>query len=339
MRRAHADDRYRLRSGASRVTAAAGMPADQRAPLPVLPWPPRLSPGDRVALVSPAGTPTDRNIARAVALLESWGFVPVLGEHAASRDARAGYLAGSDAERAADLRAAWLDPSIAAVFCLRGGYGSMRLIDLLDFDELGAAPGKLLIGSSDITALHQAWNARLDIGTLFSPMIGTADLLDDEITTENVRSALVDPGGSLLFGGPDSECMVPGEAVGTLVGGNLSLIAASIGAPEFRLPIGGIGLLEEVHEEPYRLDLLLLELKRCGWLDSLSAIALGSWEDCGDPDEVRALLAEYVAPLGIPAVWQLGFGHCAAAIVLPLGVEARLVSNADNPRIELSRPM
>ena len=300
--------------------------------------PPRLAQGDRVALVSPAGPPTAKNLARAIALIESWGFVPVVGENAGVVDVRAGYLAGSDAQRAADLRSAWLDPSIAAVFCLRGGYGSMRLLDLLDFDELRSAPPTLLIGSSDITALHQAWNARLDIATLFSPMIATPDLLDDEVTTVNVRTALLHPQSLAVLRGTEARSLVFGEATGVLVGGNLSLISASIGAPEFLLPVGGIGLLEEVHEEPYRLDLLLLQLKRSGWLDSLSAIALGSWEDCGDPGEVEELLAEYLTPLGIPVIWQLGFGHCASAIVVPLGIQARLVSD-DDPRIEVVEPI
>jgi muramoyltetrapeptide carboxypeptidase len=312
--------------------------ASQESMLPQRRRPARLSREDRIALVSPAGPPTSENLTRAVTLIESWGFVPVVAEHAGAVDRRAGYLAGSDAQRAADLRSAWLDPSIAAVFCLRGGYGSMRLLDLLDFDELRAAPTKLLIGSSDITALHQAWNSRVDVATLFSPMIGTRDLLDDPVTTENVRMALQHPESLSVLRGSEARSLVSGEATGVLVGGNLSLISASIGAPEFRLPIGGIGLLEEVHEEPYRLDLLLLQLRRSGWLDSLAAVALGSWEDCGDPDEVEALLAEYLTPLGIPVIWQLGFGHCASALVVPLGIQGRLVSD-DDPRIEVVEPI
>lgn len=300
--------------------------------------PPRLAQGDRVAIVSPASPPTAEHMARAVALVENWGFVPVVGENAGAVDRRAAYLAGSDAQRASDLRSAWLDPSIAAVFCIRGGYGSLRLLDLLDFDELSTAAPKLLVGSSDITALHQAWNARLDVATLLSPMIGTADLLDDDVTTANVRAALLQPESATVLRGEHAESLVRGDATGVLVGGNLSLISASIGAPEFLLPTGGIGLLEEVHEEPYRLDLLLLQLKRSGWLDSLSAVALGSWEDCGEPDEVKDLLAEYVTPLGVPVIWQLGFGHCASAIAVPLGVEARLISD-DDPRIEVVQPM
>lgn len=298
--------------------------------------PRRLREGDRVALVSPAGPAPSDDIDLAVALLRTWGLDPVLGAHARSVDARARYLAGSDVDRAADLRWAWLEPSITAVFCLRGGYGSMRTLDLLDFDELREAPPKLLVGSSDITALHQAWRHWLDVETLFAPMVATDAVLRDPVAAALLRSALLDAAPPRTVVGRSARTMLAGSASGPLTGGNVTLLAASIGAPEFVLPTGGIGLIEEVHEEPYRLDLLLLELKRSGWFDSLGAIALGSWEDCGDPREVEDLLAEYVLPLGIPAIWQLGFGHCAGAVSIPLGVDAHLVGDDGVPRIELT---
>jgi len=301
--------------------------------------PPRLRRGDRVALVSPAGRPPEEQLARGVALLESWGLVPVAASNLAGAHHRADYLAGSDADRAADLTAAWLDPEVAAVFCVRGGYGSMRILDLLDFGLLRTALPKLLLGSSDVTALHQAWHHELAVATLFSPMIATGDLLDDPVATARLHDALFGEPGVRALSTPATEVLSPGTVEGTLVGGNLSLLAASVGAPEFRPPVGAIGLLEDVTEEPYRLDNLLLQLRRAGWFEGLVGLALGSWVECGDPTEVTALLQEYADPLGVPVLSEVGFGHCAAAWSVPLGVRGRLVADPASPRLEVCLPL
>lgn len=289
--------------------------------------PPAVRRGDRVALVAPASPPEPEHIAAASALLESWGLTVVLGAHVKRRDRTARYLAGSDQERAADLQQAWLDTTVRAVVCLRGGYGSMRVIDHLDFGAMATVRPKLLVGSSDITALHQAWASHLGLATLFAPMPGTSDLLDDLEAAESLRRGMFEFAAGQTLAGAEAEEMVPGSAEGVIVGGNLSLVAAAVGAPEWRLPDGGIGLLEEVHEEPYRLDLLLLELKRSGWLTALDGLALGSWEDCGDAAEVKEVLRAYVTPLDVPVVWQLGFGHCRGALSVPLGVDAVLATD------------
>lgn len=287
-----------------------------------------------MALVAPASPPAPEQIEAATALLASWGLTVVVGAHADRRDRPAGYLAGTDDERAADLQQAWLDPTVRAVVCLRGGYGSMRVIDQLDFAAMEAAGPKLLVGSSDITALHQAWASHLGLATLFAPMPATSDLLDDPATADSLRRGMFEFGAEQTLAGPEAEAMVPGCAEGVTVGGNLSLVAAAIGAPEWRRPEGGIGLLEEVHEEPYRVDLLMLELKRSGWLAGLDGLALGSWEDCGDAREVKEVLRSYVTPLDIPVIWQLGFGHCRGALSVPLGVKAVLTT--DPPRITIN---
>jgi muramoyltetrapeptide carboxypeptidase len=289
--------------------------------------PPAVRRGDRVALVAPASPPQPEHTEAARALLESWGLSVVLGAHVGRRDRYASYLAGSDKERAADLQEAWLDPSIRAVVCLRGGYGSMRVIDHLDFAGMAAAGPKLLVGSSDITALHQAWAVHLGLTTLFAPMPATTDLLDDPDATASLHRGMFEFGEGQTLAGAEAEEMIPGTAEGPIVGGNLSLIAAAVGAPEWRVPVGGIGLLEEVHEEPYRLDLLLLALKRSGWLAGLDGLALGSWEDCGDPAAVKEVLRAYVTPLDVPVVWQLGFGHCRGALSIPLGADGVITTD------------
>ena len=293
-----------------------------------------LSPGDRVALVATSGPVDPARLSRSIELLRSWDLDPVPYPSASARHARADYLAGDDAVRAADLEAAWCDPSIAAVFCLRGGYGSIRLLDRLDVDRLRSAPPKPLFGSSDVTAVHELWNGRLGTPTWFGPMLGTDALLEDALATEGLRRALFEPLAGREYSAPGAEALVAGTATGRVVGGTLSLLRMTIGSAESDGldRSGAIVLLEDVTEEPYRLDALLSSLLRAGWFDGVAGIALGSWESCGDPSEVQSLMLELLAPLGVPLVWELGFGHCANAHTLPLGVEATLHADG-RPRL------
>ncbi|KRC58682.1 hypothetical protein ASE14_19270 [Agromyces sp. Root81] len=285
-----------------------------------------LSPGARVALVAPSGPPPSELLARSLELLVEWGLEPVVYPSATAEHPRARYLAGSDSQRAADLQDAWCDETIDAVFCARGGYGSVRMIDLLDHEALAAATPKPLCGSSDVTGIHEYWLERLGLATWFTPMTATADLLDDPDAVESLRRAVFEPASGRTFTAPDAETIVAGEAHGRIIGGNLSLLAMTLGA--HGRPVadhsGCIALLEDVDEEPYRLDGLLTSLLRAGWFDGVAGIALGSWKGCGDLAEVRALAEELLAPLGIPLVWELGFGHGPRASSVPLGVQGTL---------------
>lgn len=294
-----------------------------------------LASGSRVRLITPSGPGTEEGRDRALAILRGWGLEVVPGAHLNEQDWRR-YLAGPDRDRAADLVEAWTDPDTDAVVALRGGYGAMRLLDGLDWEALRAARlrrdgrPKLLVGSSDITALHQAFRVHLGVPTLFTPMPGTAPFRSETVQAD-VHRWFFEPWAGLSLRGPVARTLVPGTATGVLEGGNLSLVAASIGAPEHRHP-RGIALLEDVGEDLYRLDNLLIQLQRSGWFTRARAVALGSWEGCGDPDgapgEIRRLLREYLEPLGIPVAWELGFGHDPEALSVPLGVPARLTAPA-----------
>jgi muramoyltetrapeptide carboxypeptidase len=190
----------------------------------------------------------------------------------------------------------------------------------------------VLVGSSDITALHQAIGARLGVPTLFGPMI--AGGLFDPVAQENLRHALFEPDRVLT--GPATTTLAPGVAEGMLVGGNLSLIAAGLAAAEGPAPPeGAIVLLEDVDEAPYRLDRMITQLLRAGWFTGANGIALGSWTRCGPLSDVSAVMADLVGSLGIPAVWELGFGHCAGQLTIPLGVPATL--NADEGTLSIDR--
>lgn len=298
-----------------------------------LPRPPALESGDRVALVAPAGPAQSDQVERGAKLLTAWGLRIEIGAHALDRHPRLGYLAGADAERAADFTRAWLDPDVAAVFCVRGGYGSQRVLDHLRWAELAAAPPKLLVGSSDITALHSFVNDRLGVVSLFAPMAATHAFLDDPAARENLRVALFEPEKITELTRPSARPLVGGHAHGRLVGGNLSLLAADLGSGHPLPPPGSIAILEDIGEDPYRIDRYLTQLLRAGWFDRVAGIALGSWQDCGDPADVRAVLADRLGPLGVPTIEELGFGHCSAALTIPLGATAELDADAATLRL------
>ncbi|CAM3432543.1 LD-carboxypeptidase [Kibdelosporangium persicum] len=292
--------------------------------------PARLRPGSRVALVAPSGPVAPSLLNAGIKHLESWGLRVEIGEHVLDRHPKLPYLAGADADRAADLQAAWCDPDVDAVFCVRGGYGTLRMVDLLDWDAMAAAGPKLFAGSSDITVLHEAFLQHLNVATLFAPMVGTDGFVADAAAREHFRQTLFEPEKVRVLAGPNTATMVHGKATGMVVGGNASLLGS--GPP----PREAILLLEDVAEDTYRLDRILTALLRSGWFTGVNGIALGSWTNCGAPDVVEAILHDLVGSLGIPTVWELGFGHCAAQLTVPLGVQAEL--DADNGTLTILRP-
>jgi muramoyltetrapeptide carboxypeptidase len=298
--------------------------------------PTRLRPGSRVAVVSPAGPVKPALLEQGVTQLREWGLDVRVGKHALDTHSSLRYLAGADADRAADLQAAWCDPTVDAVFCARGGYGCMRMVDLLDWDAMAAAGPKVLVGSSDVTVLHAAFARYLDVVTLFGPMVGTDGFVNDETAREHLRQTLFEPEKTQVVTGPAAATMVHGQARGVLVGGNASLLSAQLGAPGLVAPQDAILLLEDVTEAPYRLDGILTALLRAGSFTGVSGIALGSWRDCGDPADAQAVLTDLVASLGIPTIWELGFGHCRGQLTVPLGAVADL--DADNGTLTFLEP-
>ena len=286
-----------------------------------------LRPGDRVAMVAPSSPVPAERLAGGVALLKSWGLDVVVGRHV-GRTAHEGMLAGTDYERAADLQEAWTDSSISAVCCARGGYGAGRLLDHLDWELLAQASPKVLLGSSDVTALHEAW-ARLGVATVFGPMPAT-ELLGEAPPHPESAAAL----HAMLFDGEPADLQttaviaepagVPTEIEAPLVGGTLSLLAASIGT-EFTVPAdGAIVFLEDVGEVPYRIDRLLTQLRLAGWFAGARAIVVGSLFECGDPAALRGVLTDRLGDLGIPVLAGLDVGHGAVQRSLLLGGAARL---------------
>lgn len=298
-----------------------------------------LAPGARVALVATAGViPPDR-LDSGVRQLGSWGLEPVTYPSVTATHQQT-YLSGPDSVRAADLQQAWCDPAIDAVVVVRGGYGTTRTLDLLDADVMRAAEPKPVYGSSDVTALHEWLAEMLGVRSWFTPMIATSGIIGDDIATAGLHHAMFERWQGQRLTSADAETLVPGLAHGRLIGGNLSLLAATVGArsreraPHRRHPDEPvIALLEDVGEDTYKYDGYLVTLLRSGWFDGVTGIALGSWAE-SNLAEVRALVDELLVPIGVPLVWELGFGHGAGAHSVPLGVPARLDAD-DSPALLL----
>ncbi|MFC8359109.1 LD-carboxypeptidase [Streptomyces griseorubiginosus] len=290
--------------------------------------PPRLAPGARVAVVAPSGPILEERLQAGLDILRGWDLDPVVTPHVLDRHSELGYLAGSDADRAADLQAAWCDPAVDAVLCARGGYGAQRMVDLLDWDAMRAAGPKVLVGFSDVTTLHQAFATRLGLVTLYGPAAAGADFVKNALAQEHLRATLLAPETvrTLTSRGP---ALVPGRARGVTLGGCLSLLATDLGTRHGRSGArDGLLLIEDVGEQPYRVDRLLTQLLRTGWLDGVRGIVLGSWESCGPYDVLRTVLAERLGGLGVPVVEEFGFGHCEGALTVPFGVAAELDAEA-----------
>lgn len=271
-------------------------------------------------------------------MLAEWGLDVVRGRHLLDRHPSLPFLAGADADRAADLQAAWCDPDVAAVICARGGYGSLRTLEHLDLAAMAAAPPKIFAGSSDLTVLHASLGERCNLVTLFAPMPATSAFVDDPVSREQLRRTLFEPQSQLVLRGPGATALVGGRGVGRTTGGNLSLLVSRLGVPGAPAPPdGAIALLEDVCEEPYRLDHFLTHMLHAGWFDRVAGIALGSWDQCGgDPAAVRDVMADRLGRLGVPIVWEHGFGHGPGQLTVPLGVEAEL--DADAGTLTLAEP-
>ncbi|CAL9381812.1 putative murein peptide carboxypeptidase [Streptomyces sp. enrichment culture] len=298
--------------------------------------PARLAPGARVAVVAPSGPVPEERLQAGLDVLRGWDLDPVVAPHVLDRHGTLDHLAGDDADRAADLQGAWCDPAVDAVLCARGGYGAQRLVGLLDWDAMRAAGPKVFVGFSDITALHEAFAVRLGLVTLHGPMAAGVDFLKEARAQEHLRATLFAPETvrTITSGGTP---LVPGRARGVTLGGCLSLLAAELGIPGARPGArGGLLCLEDVAEEPYRLDRCLTQLLRAGWLEGVRGVLLGSWVGCGPADRLRALFLDRLGGLGVPVAADFGFGHCVAALTVPFGVGAEL--DADAGTLTLDEP-
>jgi muramoyltetrapeptide carboxypeptidase len=285
--------------------------------------PPRLRPGDAIAVVAPAG-PVPRSEFEAGAQILAGRYRVV---HSQRILEKTGYLAGGDDERLAELTAALADPRVRAVVCARGGYGLMRIVERLDGAKLRAAP-KWIVGFSDATVLH-AWAARAGVRSLHAPVVTQLGKLPREDAEALFARLESDEPAPAIAG---LRAHAPGVAEGPLVGGNLELITSLTGTP-FAAPLdGAIMFLEDVGERPYRLDRALTQLRLSGALDRLAGVVLGDFTNCeepgGAPPDAAAGRVERLGRLGVPLASGLPVGHGTRNLALVHGARARLDAGA-----------
>ncbi|WP_241774100.1 S66 peptidase family protein [Micromonospora haikouensis] len=306
------------------------MTADDAVPRPAAVLrPPALRPGDTVLLVSPSGPTRPERVARGVELLTGWGLRPVPAPHAY---ARRGYLAGADELRAADLNAAFADPQVRGVICTRGGYGAQRVVDALDMAAVRRDP-KVVAGFSDITALQLALWRGARLAGVHGPGAAWRDERTPLRSAESLHAALMTTAPVTVAAVPGEETFgvrVPGRATGTLLGGNLCLLAATLGTADMPDLTGAVLLVEDVQEPPYKVDRMLTQLRRAGALDGLAGVAVGQFTDCADgwDTTVVDVLTDRLGDLGVPVLGGLPIGHGLGQLTVPVGTEAILDATA-----------
>jgi len=284
-----------------------------------------LKPGSHVRIVSPASSLTPAKVAAGALLLESQGYRVTHGEHVFAQES---YLAGTDAQRANDLMSAFQDPEVDAVICSRGGYGCARLFPYLDLDAM-AASRKFFAGFSDVTTLHLALNRR-GLVTFHTPMMITLSVSRQGWVMESflrtLRGDTTIPEDAIR-----GECINPGIADGVVTGGCLCLLTDSIRTPDSLDCEGKLVLIEDVDENPHRVDAMLTHLLNCGEIQKASGIIVGEMtgtDERSDPTigswPWRDIVLDRLAPLGLPMVINFPFGHMSAMLSLPLGIQARL---------------
>jgi muramoyltetrapeptide carboxypeptidase len=287
--------------------------------------------GSRVALVAPAGPVDTERLETSVERCRAQRLEPVVFPAAAGR---VGYMSGTDAVRLGDLQAAFNDPSVGAVWALRGGYGTLRIVDALDLRRQREDPIPY-IGFSDNTSLHVR-HAAMGVVSFHAPHPGGDFPVETEEAFQRVLFSS-DPPGLLKAraGDPVPRSLAAGRAVGPLVGGNLSILAAMCGTRHQLSGRGCILFLEDVSEPAYRVDRMLTQLTGAGVLEGIVGLALGRFTESPDEEAhpVAGVLAETAARLGVPVVADLPFGHVVHNCTLPVGAMARL--DGDTGSLEL----
>jgi len=295
--------------------------------------PPPLVAGDRIGVVAPGGPVREAAFARGLERLQARGFVPALGRNVRRREA---YLAGTDDERLADLDGFLRDPTIRGIWCARGGYGSARIVERLDFEPLRKHP-KALVGYSDITVLHAALFTSVRLSSWHGPLV--SELGDPELYDEAfLWSALCGDGRGLSWSLDGTEIHREGAGEGTLVGGCLSLLVGLVGTA-FEPPMtGSILFWEDVHEEPFRIDRMLGHLRLSGRLKGLRGMVVGRPVGCvaGDPANdvpLRDIVKRHLSGTDYPVVLDFPAGHCPGKTTLPLGRVVHLDTASGDLRV------
>jgi muramoyltetrapeptide carboxypeptidase len=232
-----------------------------------------------------------------------------------------GYLAGDDKDRLEDLHAMFREPAVKAIFCARGGYGSLRLLDKIRYDLIQENP-KIFVGYSDITALLMAIHEKTGLVTFHGPMV--RGLTQNECKNWENLLWLLSSGSPLDMRLMDASVQLPGRAQGPLIGGNLSLICHLLGTPFLPSLDKCILFVEDRGEQPYRLDRMVTHLALTGQLNDICGLIACEFLDCGDTEAINTLLTDMLEDFDIPVVTGLAVGHGLKNLALPFGMTAVL---------------
>lgn len=327
-------------AGAALLTTTRAFPKAARPPIK----PPRLREGDTVGLIAPAGFVADRfGLETITTTVAAMGLK---ARPAPNLLSRYGYLAGEDRARAEAINAMYADPDVRAIFAVRGGWGCARLLPYLDYDLIRRNP-RLLIGSSDITALHLAIAARSGCSTIHGPNLAHSWTGD---AWNSLRQLAFD-GATPLYAIPEAgeirltpsrwplRTFRKGKASGRLLGGNLAVLSALVGTPYLPDFDGAILFLEDTNEAEYRIDRMLTQLALAGILGKVAGVVFGQCTNCSNPGTpysnftIYEVIEQHLAPLGVPAFQGALIGHIAGQISIPAGVPAEIDAGLGTIRI------
>ena len=305
--------------------------------------PKALRRGDAIGVVAPAG-PVDRErMERALARVQERGFrIKTYGDIYRSR----GYLAGEDEMRAAELMAAFADPETACVWCARGGYGVVRILDRIDFGVIARNP-KVVVGFSDITLLHVTIQQQTSLLTFHAPNLQDGFGKPDEMPAANEAAlwqavlarneqkqggSTTDRGYTYDFGNVDNanlQPICPGVATGRLIGGNLAVMCGVVGTPFEVETTDRVLFLEDISERAYRIDRYLSQLKLAGKLATVAGVLLGTFsyeegEKADKQSDIHAVFKEYLGDLGVPVLAGFPAGHDRYNLALPMGAQVKI---------------
>lgn len=297
--------------------------------------PKRLKKGDTVGLIAPGGYILEDALTESIENIEKLGLKPYFTDNILARN---GYLGGSDEKRSDDINHMFMNDKVDGIICARGGYGCNRILPMLNYDTIKANP-KILVGYSDITALHNAIYTKTGLVTFHGP-VATSTFNDFSIN--NFVNVIMEPKDRYIFKhsddykkGGDYEVYTirEGKAKGELIGGNLRIVVTLPGTPYDVDFTNKILYLEEIDEKPYRIDRMLTELLLAGKLQQVAGIALGVFRKCdkkvgsqkGEKTfSLKEVLIDRLYDLGVPVIYGLSFGHIENKYTLPFGINAEL---------------
>ena len=280
--------------------------------------PKSLRPGSHIGIAAPAGHFNPDTFAAGIKVLENHGFKPFIPSRLSTRK---NYLAGGDIHRAEVIQRLFTDPSVDAILCARGGYGSMRILPLLDYAAIRHNP-KIFIGFSDITAMLTVLYTHCSLVTYHGPVVTSLGMASPQ--TGAALTAAVSCDRKIVIKPQNGFVLKQGTAVGPVIGGNLTILSHLLGTPFMPQYDGHILFLEDCGEKPYRIDRMLTQMRLSGCLHGIVGLLLGEFKECGSLDMIKEIVADIFQDMEIPIIGGFEIGHGRTNLTLPIGLSAKL---------------